>query len=260
MGVPTRRDKTATWPVVRAIASPVAVASGAGVLAAGTVAGMSWPGAILLGLGAWMVPVTAKVVRGGGSARGERIDPYTLQDPWLSHVRTSLTQRSKVREMAGTARSGPLRERLDEIAERVDTAVDEAWQIGKRGQALSQARGAISTASVDREIAALEQDLADSSGSADLMAAIEALRVQRGTAERLDGIVRDTDGRLRLMNARLGEVVSRAAELAAQVGSSTSLESVSSDVDGLLTDMEALRLALDEIEGNGGELPASGSE
>jgi chromosome segregation ATPase len=171
-----------------------------------------------------------------------------------------LTHRSKVRELAGTARSGPIRENLDEIAGRVNAAVDEAWQIGKRGHALSQARGAVATAAVDREISALETDLAESPDSTELEAAREALLTQRATADRLDGVIRETDSRLRLMNARLGEVVSRAAELAAQMGGATSVSTLSSDVDGLLDDMEALRQALDELDGDDGDgLPASGT-
>lgn len=261
MGVPTRRDDLPTRPVARAVLSPVAVATGGGALLAGAVGGMGWPGAILLGLIAWTIPVTATAVRNGRAGRPERIDPYTLQDPWLSHVRTSLTYRSKVRELAGTSRSGPLHDRLAEITGRVDTAVDEAWQIGKRGQALSQARSAISTSSVDREISSLEEDLATTSpGSTNnLAAALDALRTQRATADRLDGIIQDTNSQLRLMNARLGEVVGRAAELSAQAGSSASLDNLSTDVEGLLTDMEALRQALDEMDGNSGGLPTSSS-
>lgn len=258
MGVPTRRNDTTASPAARAVTSPVAAITGVGAVVAGGVAGMAWPGAVLLGLAVWTVPVTASVVRSQRSGAAERIDPYTLQDPWLSHVRTSLTNRSKVRELSGTTRGGPLRERLGEITSGVDAAVDEAWQIAKRGQALAQARGAISTAAVDREISTLESDLAESPDSTDLAATRDALLTQRATADRLDGIIRDTDSRLRLLNARLGEVVSRAAELTATAGSSTSLAGLSSDVDGLLTDMEALRLALDEMDGNNGGLPASG--
>lgn len=247
-------------PVARAATSPVVAATGGVVLLASGVAGAGWITAIALGALGWLGAATVASFRARGRLTSERIDPFTLQDPWLSHVRSALTYRGRVRELAGTAESGPLQDNLHGITARVDTAVDEVWQIAKRGQSLSKARGAISATAADREIARLTDELAESPGSADLQATLAAHTTQRDAAARLDQTISDADTRLRLMNARLGEVVSRTAELSAHAGGHASLGALSSDVDGLLTDMEALRQALDEMDGTRGGLPASDTE
>lgn len=241
--------------------SPSAFLAAGGGVAAGLIFGLPVPAIVVLGALGWSARVAPAVLRTGQRRRSERIDPFGLQEPWRLHIQAALANRAKVRERADSTPSGPLRDRLHEIAERVDLAVDEAWQIAKRGQTLSRARRAIETEPIDQQMRSLEKSLAETPDEPRLAEALEARRAQRAAADRMDEIIDDTDTQLRLLDARMGEVVVRAAELSAHIGGAAVIATLSSDVDGLLTEMEALRRALDETHGiSAGGLPTGEPE
>lgn len=255
-GLPVR-DQIYSRRLVRATVAPSAALGAGGGVGVGVLAGMSLPGVIICGGLGWSAWAVVAAYRSGASRRrAERIDPFTLQEPWRLYVQAALTNRAKVNERADSTAPGPLRERLQEIARRVNLAVDESWQVAKRGHAVSKARQAIETGAIDQQIAGLEKDLAEAPGDRQLTEALASRRAQRTAADRMDEVIGNADTQLRLLDARMGEVVVRAAELSAHLGDAASLETLSSDVDLLLTEMEALRLALDEVQGTGTvELP-----
>src|SRR4051794_34217118 len=130
------RDRLLTRQTARAITSPSGI----------VLAGVGASAAILVGL-----PVLAIVGAGpaGGAARvalstprdpsgAKHIDPFALQDPWRSFVRSALSARRKFDDAVHTARAGPLRDRLTEIGGRLDDAVDECWRGGQQGQGLGE--------------------------------------------------------------------------------------------------------------------------
>ena len=78
----------------------------------------------------------------------------------------------------------------------------------------------------------------------------EALRAQLATAERIDGVLNETRDRLGLLDARLDEAVARSLELSVRTDDPDQLGGVNSTVDEVLEEMEALRLALDEADGD----------
>jgi hypothetical protein len=247
--------------MVRATVSPTAiVATGAGV-GIGLALGAGPIGVVALGVAAWLLRVAVALVPvRTWWRRPERIDPFTVQEPWRWHVQSALANRARVRERVDSTPAGPLRERLDEIATRVDAAAHESWRIAKRGHSLSEARRAIDTTRIDRQIAEFEQSLAtrtdDHRASDRVTQALEAHRAQRATADRMDQVISDTRSQLKLLDARMGEVAVRAVELSAELPASVdrdpSLATLSSDVDDLVIEMEALRQALEEIRGTSG--------
>lgn len=257
--LPMRANST-TPQVVRAIVSPTAILAAGGAAALAIVIGLGPVGAVLLGAAGWSLPVVIRVYgKHLWRRRPDRIDPFAVQEPWRWHVQTALANRARVRERADSTPEGPLRERLDEISARVDMVADESWQIAKRGQILAEARRAIDTARIDRHIAELENSLANTSDTdaGRVAHALEARRAQRASADRMDRIIGDTHGQLKLLDARMGEVVVRAVELSAQADSfagdaSPGLSihtSLLTDVDDLVIEMEALRQALEETRG-----------
>jgi hypothetical protein len=250
-GLPLR-DRFFTPKVARAIAAPSGILLAGGVAAVAIVAGLPVLASIPLGVAAWAGKVALAVPRD----RAERIDPFTLQEPWRRFVQEALQARNRFDETVRRIQSGPLRDHLGAIAERMHTGVQESWLIAQRGQALVQARRGIDVADIERQQAELSAgDQSDPS----LATVAAALDQQRATADRLDRVISQAHSQLRMLDARMDEAVARVLELSTQSVTSASVGTLSTDVDNLVTEMEVLRQALDETHGPapGGLAPGS---
>ena len=248
------RDRFFTRQVARAITSPLGILLGGAVAAVTIVAGVPLVAALPLGVAAWAGKVALSIPRD----RRERIDPFTLQEPWRRYVQEALQARNRIDEAVGRTRPGPLRDHLAEIAARMHTGVEECWLIAKRGQTLVEARRGIDVADVDRQLAevadAQRADAqavgtgADAASPPDpaLARLAESLGAQRATAERLDRVIGQAHSELRMLDARLDEAVARTLELSAHATADTAVEGLGTDVDALVTEMESLRQALEE--------------
>lgn len=243
------RDRFFTPPVARAITSPGGILlAGAGASAA-IIAGLPIAAVVAAGAAAWAARVAFAIPR---APRAERIDPFTLAEPWRRFVQEALQARNRLDRALRESRDGPLRDRLREIAERMETGVDTCWRIARRGQSLVEARRQIDVESVQRELAALERDANEpwAAGSA-LQRTADSLRAQLSTAERMERVINDAYARLRLLDARMDEAVARTLELSvhSDAESAADLEGLGADVESMVTEMEALRQALDEASG-----------
>jgi hypothetical protein len=233
------RDRFLTPPVARAITSP------SGILLAGVGASaailVGLPIAAIVGVGAaaWAGRVALAVPR--NATDSEHIDPFALQDPWRTFVRSAQQARRKFDDAVRAAHHGPMRERLTEIGGRLDDAVDECWRVARQGQALTDARSTLDIADAQRELATLDRSSPSQSKTAD------ALQAQLASGQRLEATINDARDRLRLLDARMDEAVARAVELSVE-GGDADLQGLGSDVDGLVGDMEALRQGLEETE------------
>lgn len=251
------RDRLANRRAARALLSPIGLVGGAAVGAFVAVAGAPVWAAVLAGAAVWALNVWRLLPR---SPRPERIDPFTVQEPWRRFVQEALQARNRFAAAVERAPSGPLRDRLEEIAARIDTGVDETWRIAKRGQILVTARRGVDLARIDRQLDQLRPP-AGSTGDAarprDVDPAdapvLESLEAQRATATRLDAVIGRTQSELRVLDARLDEAVARTLELTARAGTEAAVAGLGSDVDDLVTEMEALRLALDETDAAAGD-------
>jgi len=201
------RDRFFTPKVARAITSPSGILlAGAGASAAIL---LGLPVAAILGIGAlaWGGRVAAAVPR---NASPQNIDPFALQDPWRSFVRSAQDAQRKFNDAVNNAQKGPLRDRLTEIGGRLGDAVTECWRVARQGNALADARSQLDTSDTERELAGLDR----SSASYDKTA--EALQAQLASAQRLETTINDARDRLRLLDARMDEAVARAIELSVQ--------------------------------------------
>jgi len=248
------RDRFFTPPVARATTSPLGIlALGAGA-SIGIIAGGGIVGAAVLGFLAWAGRVAAAIPRAPADAR---IDPFTLSEPWRRFVTDALQARSRFHEAVGSAREGPMRDRLREIEGRVDTGVDEVWRIARQGNELVDARRRIDPDAIRQEIAATEANAHQPWATDSTMArTLESLHAQLGTAERIERVIGDADSQLRLLNARLDEAAARTIELSVQADDVAALGGLGDDVDAMVDEMEALRQAIEET---GGGTPATGS-
>jgi hypothetical protein len=233
------RDRFLTPPVARAITSPSGILlAGAGASAA-ILVGLPIAAIVAAGAAAWAARVAVAVPK--NPTDGSNIDPFALQDPWRSFVRSAQQARRKFDDAVHGARRGPMRERLTEIGNRLDDAVNECWRVARQGQALTDARSQLDTADAQRELDSLDRSSPSQKKTA------EALEAQLASAARLQTTVDDVRDRLRLLDARMDEAVARAVELSVGEGDAD-LQGLGSDVDGLVGDMEALRQGLEETE------------
>ena len=169
------------------------------------------------------------------------IDPFTVGEPWRQFVQQALQGRARFQQAVDATAPGPLRERLEDIGRRVDAAVDECWQIARRGHLMDRAVRSLGIESVRTRL----DQTPDNSDPA----ATDALQAQLSSAERMALVAADARQRLQVLDARLGETVARATELSLRAGELTELGPLGTDVDQVVTDMEALRQALDEVDG-----------
>jgi len=180
--------------------------------------------------------------------RGERIDPMTIADPWRSFAREALDAQRRYRKAVAATESGPMRDRLVEIGERIDAGVSECWRVARRGDALVDAIGNLDAPSAYRELERAKAAAKDSPGDA-REATVKALQAQVDSADRLTEVARDAQDKLRLLNARLDEAVARAVELSITAADVGELGGLGGDVEDVVSEMETLRQSLEEVGG-----------
>jgi hypothetical protein len=241
-------ERARTPAVARAVTSPGALLLAGAGMSAGILAGLPIAAAAVVGALAWGARVAMAVPR---RPREERIDPFTVGEPWRQMVTDAIQARTRFGETVGRARPGPLRDRLEELGSRLDHGVRECWRIARQGDALEAALAHIDRADAERELAELRRDIerADATDRPSLERAQAAVRAQLASAERIERVSRDARSRLRVLNAQMDEAVARAVELSVTGSDAADLTPLSADVDSLVTDLEALRLALDETSG-----------
>lgn len=241
------RDRFFSPPVARAITSPSGIlALGAGA-AVGIVSGGGVIAAVVVGILAFAGRVGLAIPR---TPQDERIDPFTLSEPWRHYVQDALQAHSRFKEAVAGTRTGPTKERLQQIDDRVSTGVREVWRIARRGHDLVDARRRLDPDAIRRDIAATQANAGQpwAAGST-LERTMASLKAQLATLERLERVIGDADSRLRLLNARLDEAAARTIELAVQAHDVSDLGGLGDDVDQMVDEMEALRQAIEETGG-----------
>ncbi len=204
-------------------------------------------GAALFGVLAWAARIGAAIPRAPADSR---IDPFTLSEPWRRYVADALQAKTRFQESVEGARAGPLQDRLREIQDRVDTGVREVWRIARRGHDLVDARRRVDPDAIRAELtraAALGAGSASATSIDQRM--MESLRAQLATVERIEAVINDADGRLRLLNARLDEAAARTIELSIEAHDVADLGGLGDDVDQMVDEMESLRQAIEETGG-----------
>ncbi|HEX7135476.1 MAG TPA: TerD family protein [Iamia sp.] len=244
------RERIFSVPVGRALASPFGLGlAGAGAVAGGAgAAALSLPvvlGAVGLGGAAWLGRAAVAIP----GKRGEKIDPFTLREPWRHFVRDAMASHETFQQLVRRTPEGPLRDRLAEIGERLEEGLRECWRIASRGDNLREARLAIDDAAVRAELASLHGPHAAGDPASRARLA-EALQSQVDAADRLDRVIDQTYNELRLLDARMDNAVARALEISVSATDQAAYGHLGAEVDGLVDDLEALRQGLEEIRGS----------
>jgi len=189
-------------------------------------------GLVVLAVGAVVVLARS---RRRGLPRKVAIDPFTLSEPWRRHVAAAQATQRRYREIARTTPDGPLRDRLRQIDTQVERAVEECFDIARRGDDLDDALARFDTGALNRQ---LERAVDEPTRV--------SVQSQLASAARIRTTRDDANSRLRLLTTRMGELAAQATEVS--VGTDTTDE-LGSGVGEVVTQLEALRLALSEVNG-----------
>ncbi|MCB9387445.1 MAG: hypothetical protein H6517_06420 [Microthrixaceae bacterium] len=247
------RDRFFTPRVARAVTSPSAiVAAGAGA-AVGILFGLGVLGAVAFAVVGYAIRVLAAVPASRTSS-STAISPRSLDQPWKGAVEQVQNARRNFDAATRTVAEGPLKDRLDGVAARLDTAVQEAWRIAQAGHVLTKGRKQIDTTRIESDLGYARSRPASASRDA----TITAMEAQLASAARLDATISDTYDRLVLLDARTDEAVARAVELSVSQADDDSVRALDTDVTKIVGDLEALRQAIEETHSPGA--PTSGDQ
>ena len=215
-----------------AVMAPSAiVAGGAGAAAAILFAA---PLAAVVGLGA-LAYAGVVALRLPHRARAVRIDPRSISEPWGSFVDEALDAQRRFAETARSVPDGPVRERLGEIGNRIDTAVQECWRVARRGAALDHGVASLELSEVRSRLKQTRSTRPNSPAGVDSRdRTVEALEAQLSSGERIETVATNARDRLRLLDARLDEAVARAVELSFQADDVSVLVGLGDDVEQLI--------------------------
>lgn len=259
MAAASFRDRFFTRPVSRALTSPSGIlAAGAGA-AVGIVATapLSIPLAIVGGVVGGAVGLGGRLLAAMPKAKeAVRIDPFQVQEPWRHSVIDALQAKVRFNQAAATFRAGPLRDAVDRIGEQIDEAVEQCWEVARRGDVVAGARRNIDDRAIEKELTRLRNGIGDGQPNETQARTLEALESQAASAARLDQVLTDTTERLDLLNARLDQSVTQAIELSVsnQAGDA---DAIGADVGRIVDELEALRLAMEDVRG-GSPTPSGG--
>jgi hypothetical protein len=222
---------------------------------------LSWR--IALGLGVAVVagllgaPIVLAVVGGAAVYAGSvylamprgsstpRMDPFTLGEPWRQLVQSAQRAGERLHRTVDQVDPGPLRDRLAGISEQLDRALADCWRIAQRGDQLDDTVRQLDPTALRSKLATLEQRAAGDP-SPEHEAAVESVRRQLETSDRVKERSARTAAHLRLTQTRLDELVARAAEVSLGAADTDAYEH---DVDDLVVELEAMRLAMEETQG-----------
>ena len=235
------RDRFYTPKVARAVTSPSAIVATGGGAAVGILLGLGPIGAVVLGALAFGARVLAAVPHESTSGIPP-VAPRSLDQPWRGAVEQVQDARRRFDEAVSTLAEGPLRERLDGVADRLDEALQEAWRVGRAGHLLSKGRKRIDTTRINAELNHARAQ-PPTPRQADTIAAMES---QLASAARIETTIAEAYDRLQLLDARTDEAVARAVELSVSQSDPDAVASLDADVTNIVGDLEALRLAIEE--------------
>ena len=116
MSGPSLRDRLLTRHGARALLSPVGLLGGVAVAVVLGVAGLPAWAAAVVGVATWGANAWRLLPR---RVRPDRIDPFTLHDPWRRFVQSAQRSRNALHDTLRAAHDGPLKDRLTDVARAV---------------------------------------------------------------------------------------------------------------------------------------------
>jgi hypothetical protein len=255
--VPALPDRSPAVVAARAAVSPSAVVLAGGGVAIGLLAGLPVVATVVLGAGLWGIRVAAGSALAARRRRRanqpEPIDPFAVPDPWRRFVREALTAQNKFGQTVSRCPPGPLRDRLGEVAGRVDDGVRESWRVATLGAAVDAALASLDLDGTSKELRRTQElrqhPAGPTSPSADAVDQTEAaLAARLQSTRRIQASAQQATDRLRVLTAQLNEAVASAVELSLATTDPGSVDPLAGQVESAVSEIEALRQGMEEVD------------
>ena len=166
--------------------SPSALLLAGGGMAAAILGGLPIAAAAGVGAVVWAARVAIGIP---GVPKREKVNPSAVQEPWRSFVKDALSAQARFDRTVSRMETGPLRERLAGVGERLGDGVHECWRIACQGNNLQSAYWQLDVKSIQMDLAQLQAEKkageGDASHAASLDRAIAAVKSQLASAQRI---------------------------------------------------------------------------
>ena len=146
------------------------------------IAGVPVVGAIAFGVAVYVGAVLLAVPRKPPKVA---VDPFSVGEPWRQFVQAGQRSSRRLTETVRSITPGPLRDRLQDIADRLDEGLREGWEVAKRGDQIDKAVRTLDPPRLRSRLDTLRKQVAAGS-TENLAAAIESTEGQLASAERTE--------------------------------------------------------------------------
>lgn len=155
---------------------------------------------------------------------------------WAGPVADAVAARQRWAALVDGVRPGPVRDRLEQLGQRLDEGVAAVWDTVLGAVEVERVAATLDVDAVTDDYKRAKRDPAADP------ALVEALRVRFESVQRVLNAVDGAEDRLRLLDARLGAVVARGAEVVLAAGAGS--EELGAELDAVVDELGALRGAL----------------
>ena len=235
--------------VARAAASPTAIVlAGAGV-AIGVAAHLGVAVAVVLGAAGygarlgWAAIRRRSALRKRADRRVERIDPWSVPEPWRGYTARALDARKRYRQLARGCPPGVVADYLAGTIGKVDSAVEQEWALARSGASLSGPPGRADQLARELDQAHASLSTVGAGDREQLESREAALASELRSLRRMGTVSAQLSARLSELSAQLEEVVASSGQLVAGAGGA------GDDLSSLSSELESLTKALDEARG-----------
>lgn len=184
----------------------------------------------------------APVAVEASATSADSFDPATLPEPYRRAVSDAMAARRQFDQILSARPEGPMRDRLAELAPRIDAGVNAVRDAARHALEVEQV---VAMLDPDRTL----DDLKRARREAPDSPTTEALATKFASVQRMLNSVDELRSSLPGLQARLGAGVARAAEISlSRTATGAELGSVAADLDALLGELHAIDAAMGEVD------------
>ena len=180
-----------------------------------------------------------------------QLDLTALEPRWRAAVEEALASRVRFRSLVEQSPGGPLRDRLEELAGRVDVGVHAAVDTAFRAQTAAQTLRGMDLEHVTSQLKDARRRLVRATeagaGTAAVQAEVDLLLEQHSALNDLANGVDEAGERLRMLDLRLDASVARAAQMVLRPDALQQLGLVDQELRALVEELGALQSGLDAL-------------
>ena len=228
--------------------SPTAIVLAGGGVALGELGHLGLAVALMFGaVGygarlAWAAVARRRALARRDLRRLDRIDPWSVPEPWRGYTTRALEARKRFRELAQDCAPGPVAGYLAGALPKVDAVVEEQWALARSGAALAGPAGR--AAKVAHELSEVQDAVRSHDGAerSQFTSREEALAAELRSLRHTEAAGLQISERLSVLCGQLEGLVAAAGALVATSGAA------GAELGDLSTELASLAGALDEVK------------